>query len=129
MSTESTGARGNLASPNLARIESREELYQISEFVGRFCVCGSTKADVPYERVRQTREKNRRLGQGFMGYHEWLLQRGYKYEYNHEIGRWLDHWEDASQVGANNLCDELGISRPIAYRAIAPNGTIAGLAG
>ncbi len=119
----------NLASPNLARIESREEMYQISEWVAKFQVCGSIRADVPYDRVRTVREKNRRLGQGIMGYHEWLLQRGYRYEYNWDIGRWLDEWEDGSEHGANTFCDELGVSRPIAYRAIAPNGTIGGLAG
>lgn len=95
----------------------------------KFLVCGTLKADLPFEKVYKVREKNRRLGLGLMGIHEWLLQRGYKYEVVPELHEWLAAYEWESKAGADSLCDRLGISRPIAYRAIAPTGTIGILAG
>lgn len=119
----------NLASLNLARIGDYNELRQLTALVAKFCVCGSLVADVPYQKVREVRERNRRLGIGIMGLHEWLLRREYRYEYNSELSCWLDNYATGSVDGANDLCDRLGVSRPVAYRAIAPTGTIAGLAG
>jgi len=57
-----------------------------------------------------------------MGIHEWLLQRGYKYEVVPELHQWLQEYKEKSEQGANELCDLLRISRPAAYRAIAPTG-------
>ena len=64
-----------------------------------------------------------------MGIHEWLLQRGYRYEVVPELHDWLSYYELYSELSANSLCDHLSISRPIAYRAIAPTGTIGIIAG
>jgi ribonucleoside-diphosphate reductase alpha chain len=58
-----------------------------------------------------------------MGMHEWLLKRGYKYEMNDELRQWLEVYEKESESSANEHCDRLYLSRPISYRAIAPNGT------
>ncbi len=119
----------NLGSVNLAEIKDKDELYEVCYLASQFLLCGTLKADLPYEKVYEIREKNRRLGLGLMGIHEWLLQRGYNYEVTDELHEWLDIYRRASEEGANNLADELGISRPVAYRAIAPTGTIAMLAG
>lgn len=64
-----------------------------------------------------------------MGIHEWLLQRGYKYEVTHELHSWLNVYKEESEKAANEHCDRLFISRPVAYRAIAPTGSIGILAG
>jgi ribonucleoside-diphosphate reductase alpha chain len=64
-----------------------------------------------------------------MGIHEWLLQRGYKYEMVPELRQWLEVYREESERAANSLCDRLSVSRPVAYRAIAPTGTIGILAG
>jgi len=64
-----------------------------------------------------------------MGVHEWLLQRGYEYGINAELRTWLEVYREESERAANSLCDRLSISRPVAYRAIAPTGTIGILAG
>ena len=64
-----------------------------------------------------------------MGIHEWLLKRGYGYEVVPELKGWLKTYEKESESAANEHCDRLYISRPKAYRAIAPTGTIGILAG
>lgn len=119
----------NLASINLSRISSIEELQEVVYLASKFLVCGTLEADLPYRKVRAVREKNRRLGLGIMGVHEWLLVRGYRYEVTEELHKWLSVWRDYSESGANELCDKLRITRPKAYRAIAPTGTIGILAG
>lgn len=119
----------NLASLNLSRIKTLKEFERICYLVGKFLICGTLKADLPYQKVKEVREKNRRLGMGLMGIHEWLLQRGYKYEVTPELHSWLKVYQEQSEKGANELCDELSISKPAAYRAIAPTGTISIMAG
>ena len=64
-----------------------------------------------------------------MGVHEWLLKRGYDYEVTEELHQWLAIYRDYSEDSANRFADDFGISRPIAYRAVAPAGTIGILAG
>jgi len=64
-----------------------------------------------------------------MGVHEWLLQRGQRYEVSTELHEWLKVYQDESKRAADEHCDRLYISRPVAYRAIAPTGSIGILAG
>jgi len=119
----------NLGSINLANISDIREFAHVVSLASKFLVCGTLKADLPFDKVYKVREKNRRLGLGLMGMHEWLLKRGYRYEVVPELHQWLEAYEWNSKAGADVLCDQLGISRPIAYRAIAPTGTIGILAG
>jgi ribonucleoside-diphosphate reductase alpha chain len=119
----------NLASINMANIETIEEFRDICYLTSKFLLCGTLVADLPYEKVYKTREKNRRLGLGIMGVHEWLLKRGYSYEVTDELHQWLKVYKEFSEVGANELAAKLGINRPVAYRAIAPTGTIGIMAG
>jgi ribonucleoside-diphosphate reductase alpha chain len=118
----------NLGSINLGNIESLDEFKDVVSLASKFLVCGTLRADLPYEKVYKVREKNRRLGLGLMGIHEWLLKRGYRYEVNDELHKWLAVYRDKSVQAANDHCDRLFISRPVAYRAIAPTGTIGILA-
>lgn len=114
----------NLGSINLARIESIDELKDVVYLSAKFLICGSMRADVPYKKVGIVREKNRRIGLGIMGVHEWLLRRGYRYEINPELKDWLQVYKGWSEIGANEHCDRLYLNRPKGYRAIAPTGTI-----
>jgi len=120
---------GNLGSVNLGNINSIEELKHVVELASKFLVCGTLRADLPYDKVYKVREKNRRLGLGLMGIHEWLLKRGYGYEVTPELHKWLEVYETISKEAADEHCDRLFINRPIAYRAIAPTGSIGILAG
>lgn len=119
----------NLGSINLGNIQSLDELKSVVTLASKFLVCGTLRADLPYEKVYKTREKNRRLGLGLMGLHEWLLKRGYDYEVVPELKEWLNVYRSESEKAANEHCDRFFISRPVAYRAIAPTGTIGILAG
>lgn len=119
----------NLGSVNIGSIESIDEFRDVVALASKFLVCGTLRADLPYDKVYQVREKNRRLGLGLMGIHEWLLKRESTYEVTPELHKWLEVYEQQSEVSANEHCDRFFISRPKAYRAIAPTGTIGILAG
>jgi ribonucleotide reductase alpha subunit len=118
----------NLGSINIGNIETLEEFRDVISLASRFLVCGTLRADLPYEKVYKVREKNRRLGLGLMGIHEWLLKRGRNYEVTSELKKWLAIYVEVSERSANEHCDRLFISRPAAYRAIAPTGSIGILA-
>jgi len=118
----------NLGSINLGNIENLDELKSIVILASKFLVCGTLRADLPYDKVYKIREQNRRLGLGLMGIHEWLLKRGMSYEVTPELHKWLAVYRDESKRAADEHCDRLFISRPVAYRAIAPTGSIGILA-
>ena len=119
----------NLGSINISNISSLEEFSSVCKLASKFLICGSLRADLPYEKVYKVREKNRRIGLGLMGIHAWLLQRGYKYEVVPELHKWLEEYKNESERAANEHCERLFISKPVAFRAIAPTGTIGILAG
>lgn len=119
----------NLGSVNMANVSSLTEFQDIVRLGSMFLVCGTIRAELPYEKVYQVRQKNRRLGLGLMGIHEWLIQRGSNYEVTPELHKWLRVYSDESERAAREHCDRFYLSHPVAYRAIAPTGTIGILAG
>jgi len=119
----------NLGSINISNISTIEEFKDVVSLGSKFLVCGTLRADLPYEKVYKVREKNRRLGLGLMGIHAWLLQRKYDYEVTPELHEWLKVYKDESERAADEHCERLYISKPVAYRAIAPTGSIGILAG
>ncbi len=119
----------NLGSLNLGRIDDLTELADVTRLATQFLLLGTLKADLPYQKVYDVRAKNRRLGLGLMGMHEWLIQRGYKYEVVPELHKWLEVYRDESDWSADYHSRSLGISKPVAVRAIAPTGTIGLIAG
>lgn len=129
VTSEDDGDVCNLGSINLGAIDSISELVDIVAVASKFLVCGTVRGELPSEKIKAVREKNRRLGLGLMGIHEWLLKRGYKYEVTPELHQWLKVYRDVSEHAANEHCDRLYLSPPVAYRAIAPTGTIGTLAG
>jgi ribonucleoside-diphosphate reductase alpha chain len=119
----------NLGSINMGRVEDINEMSDIVALGTKFLICGTMKAKLPYDKVYETREKNRRLGLGLMGMHEWLIQRGSKYEVTPELHAWLQVYKGVSDKVSKETADEFSISRPVANRAIAPTGSIGILAG
>ena len=113
----------NLGSINLARVSSPAEMKRVVEVATAFLLAGTLYSDVPFARVAEVRQKNRRLGLGLMGLHEWLLQRGKPYMATPDLHPWLDAYAE-SGVYAARYADEWGISCPVKTRAVAPTGTI-----
>lgn len=113
----------NLGSINLARVESVEEMAKLVELGAAFLLAGTVYSDVPFAKIDQIRTKNRRLGLGLMGVHEWLLKRGRKYGPDEELEQWLKVYAKSSEY-AHKYADEWELSKSLKTRAIAPNGTI-----
>lgn len=113
----------NLASVNMGRIDSIEEFRSVVELGTVFLLAGTIYSKLPLDNMYKVREKNRRLGLGLMGIHEWLLKKGKRYGPDEELGQWMSAYKMSGSY-ANRHADALSISRPVATRAIAPNGTI-----
>ena len=118
----------NLGSIVLPNITSLQELRDVIRLAIRFLICGTLRATLPYQKVDLVRQKNRRLGLGLMGFHEWLLMRKSRYEVTPELHQWLAVYKEESTKESDSFADSLSISRPVATRAIAPTGTIGILA-
>lgn len=119
----------NLGSINMGRVEDIHEMAEVVDLATKFLLCGTLKAKLPYEKVEETRAKNRRLGLGLMGIHEWLIQRGSRYEVTPELHNWLAVYQGVSDKVSRETADLFSITRPVANRAIAPTGSIGILAG
>jgi ribonucleoside-diphosphate reductase alpha chain len=113
----------NLGSINMARITSLEEMERIVELSTAFLLAGTVYSDVPYSKVDLVRTKNRRLGLGLMGLHEWLLKKDKKYGPDPELEEYLKIYTKSTEISWR-YADEWEISRPKKTRAIAPTGTI-----
>jgi ribonucleoside-diphosphate reductase alpha chain len=119
----------NLGSLNMGRIPDLATFSAVTELATKFLICGTLKAKLPYEKVYQTREKNRRLGLGVMGVHEWLIKKGYNYNVVPELHQWLSVYKGVSDQVSKSFAYEKDVSVPVANRAIAPTGSIGILAG
>lgn len=113
----------NLGSINMAEIKSLEEMKEVVELATTFLLAGTIYSDVPYQKVDQIRRKNRRLGLGLMGLHEWLLKNGKAYGPDKDLEEYLKIYATSTEI-AKRIAKELEISAPVKTRAIAPTGTI-----
>ena len=119
----------NLGSVNLAQVETLDELKDVVHLATKFLLCGTMRADLPYFKVYETRDKTRRLGLGLMGIHEKLISWGERYEVTPQLHQWLSVWRGESERTATEFSKFLSVNRPMGVRAIAPTGTIGILAG
>jgi ribonucleoside-diphosphate reductase alpha chain len=113
----------NLGSVNLARIESLEELKGVVECASAFLLAGTVYSDVPYSKVDTIRTKNRRLGLGLMGIHEWLLKRGKRYGSDKDLDTFLEVYATSGSL-VKPWVNKWDLTKPVKTRAIAPTGTI-----
>lgn len=113
----------NLGSINMANITSLAEMKKVTELAILFLLAGTVYSHVPYTKVDEIRTKNRRLGLGLMGIHEWLLTHGKKYGPDAELQKYLEIYATSTEI-AKTYADKYDLSAPIKTRAIAPTGTI-----
>ena len=106
----------------MARIESLDEMSEVTELASAFLLAGTVYSDVPFAKVDQVRTKNRRIGLGLMGLHEWLLING------KNMGRTtiLEKIEVYAKSGdyVKPYAKKWDLSKPIKTRAVAPVGSI-----
>lgn len=119
----------NIGSVNMAACKDIEVFKTAVELGSKFLICGTIRGVLPDEKTRLVREKNRRIGLGLMGIHEWLLQRSYRYEVNEELRQWLKVYSQNGEAAARDHCDRFYLNHPVAFRSIAPTGTIGTIAG
>src|ERR1700690_4554250 len=108
----------------MARLESIDEMKEVVELATAFLLAGTVYSDIPFAEVDKVRSKNRRLGLGLMGLHEWLLVHGKKYGPDDELGKYLAIYRDGADKYAKKYAKLWELSVPIKTRAIAPVGTI-----
>jgi ribonucleoside-diphosphate reductase alpha chain len=113
----------NLGSVNMANIDSLEEMEEVVELGTAFLLAGTVYSDIPFPGVDKVRNKNRRLGLGLMGLHEWLLKHGKKYGPDDELGEYLAVYARSGKL-VKAYAEKWELSQPVKTRAIAPNGTI-----
>lgn len=116
----------NLGSLVLPRVLSPTDFGRQVRQAVTFLTAGTLYSHVPYKKVAEIREKNRRLGLGLIGVHEFLMKHGVRYgtdnafevlePYMQEYGRALEY--------AHEVQDRFGLSHSKGATAIAPNGTI-----
>jgi len=114
----------NLGSINFGRISTLSELEDITRIATRFLYLGTFVGWLPHDDFRGVREKNRRIGLGLMGLHEWCLKNDQTYEPTGNLGKWLATWQRVSDEEAGKVAAELNSVVPVAVRAVAPTGTI-----
>jgi ribonucleoside-diphosphate reductase alpha chain len=114
----------NLASINMGNVDTLEEFAELVRIGIEFLLAGTIYSDVPHHSIDVIRAKNRRLGLGLMGIHEWLLKRGKSYGPDDELAEWLAVYRRVARETADKLADLWRISRPQKVCAIAPTGTI-----
>jgi ribonucleoside-diphosphate reductase alpha chain len=98
-------------------------MREVTELAGAFLLAGTVYSDVPFAQVDKIRSKNRRLGLGLMGIHEWLLIHGKKYGADDDLEEYLKIYAQSGHM-VKSYADKWDLSKPIKTRAIAPVGTI-----
>lgn len=115
----------NLGGVVLSRFENPADFGRAVRYGTLFLTAGTVYSDLPYEKVGEIREKNRRLGLDILGVHEFLLKRGLRYgsddafealepfmaEYDRAL-EYAHEWQDAADL-----------SLSIAATSGAPTGT------
>lgn len=113
----------NLGSINMARIHTLADMEACVELATALLVAGTVYSDVPYDKVNEVRVKNRRLGLGLMGIHEWMLTHGKKYGPDDDLAAYMAVYARSTEY-AHRYEDMWSLSRSVKTRAIAPTGTI-----
>ena len=119
----------NLGSIVLPRILNTSHLEFAVRAAVQFLYNGSLRSYYPTEKIAATATRNRRIGLGIMGLHEFMLTRGGKYEWSSELGKFLGVWKNVAEDESRKYAARKGGAVPVTTRAIAPTGTISIMAG
>jgi ribonucleoside-diphosphate reductase alpha chain len=115
----------NLGGVVLSRFKNPQDFGVAVRYATLFLTAGTVYSDVPYEKVREVREKNRRLGLDLIGVHEFLLRQGVRYgtdEAFEVLEPYMAEYRRALEY-AHDWQDKLGLSHSVAATSGAPTGT------
>lgn len=112
-----------LGSINLGKVESIQEMEHLVNIGTRFLIAGTLYSDVPFPKVSQVMEKDRRIGLGLMGVAEFLAKHNEPYGESQRLEEYLRVYGNATAI-ANIHTRKLSISPVVKSRAVAPTGTI-----
>ena len=113
---------------NLAFAEDPLECFRL---MTRFLI-RATFAPLPDELTHRNVQRNRRIGVGFLGFHEWLVNHGIKYSQAPQSGwvkRQLRKFREVVIEAARQYASQLRIPEPIKKTTVAPTGTISNIPG
>lgn len=115
----------NLGGVVISRFDSPKAFGEAVRYGTLFLTAGTVYSDVPYEKVAEVREKNRRLGLDIIGVGEFLLARGMKYgtdEAFEALEPYMQEYDRALEY-AHDWQYSLGLSHSVAATSGAPTGT------
>jgi ribonucleoside-triphosphate reductase len=123
----------NLGHINLAYFlkRGRAEMLEAFRLMTRWLI-RATFGDIPQVRQRAVTNKNRRIGVGFFGFHEWVVLNGVKYSESWKSLMVQNRLKDAAEAvksEAMSYSQSLGIPTPVKNTTLAPTGTIVMLPG
>ena len=123
----------NLGSINMGAFTNRRssEMKEAMRLLTRWLI-RATNGDMPHPEQKDVVEKNRRIGAGLMGFHEYVAMRGIKYSKvadSIEIRALLNDLKTVSVSESKSYSRQLGIPEPVKHTCIAPTGTTALLPG
>ena len=117
-----------LGQVNLANCKSPEEAFLAAAYLTRFLI-RATFSKKPDPRLQAQVLRNRRIGVGVTGLHNWLVRNNLPYKYSMELETFLDKLYAIIRKTARAYAFELGIPEPVKVTAVAPCGTISLLPG
>lgn len=115
----------NLGGIVLSRFTSPSDFEEAVRLGVLYLTAGTVYSDLPYAKVGEVREKNRRLGLDLLGVHEFLLMRGLKYGTDDAFEALEPYMEvyDRALEYAHEAQAAAGLSLSVAATSGAPTGT------
>lgn len=113
---------------NLDRAEDPGEAFRL---VTRFLI-RATFSKVADSRQKENVTRNRRIGVGFLGYHNWLVKSKIRYSdapSNDKVRSFFRSMYQIIDTEAKRYCSQLRIPECIKKTTVAPTGTTGNLAG
>jgi len=116
---------------NLAFAEDPTECFRL---MTRFLI-RATFANLPDPLTRENVVRNRRIGVGFLGFHEWLVKQGIRFSEaadthgSKSVAKQLAKFREVVEEAARYYAYQLRIPEPVKKTTLAPTGTISTIPG